>query len=49
MMGMTYRFQCDECELAKENEQLKTLITMAGYTIKNNNGELSLEFKSKLW
>ena len=20
---MTYRFQCDECELAKENEQLK--------------------------
>ena len=21
---MTYRFQCDECELEKENEQLKT-------------------------
>lgn len=20
---MTYRFQCEECELAKENEQLK--------------------------
>ena len=35
-------------ELKKENEQLKTLITMVGYTIKDNNGELSLEFKSKL-
>ena len=22
-MGMTYRFQCDECELAKENKVLR--------------------------
>lgn len=32
----------------KKNEQLTTLICHLGYTIKNNNGEISLEYKESI-
>ena len=32
-------------ELKKENEQLKDLIILMGYTIKNENGTITLELK----
>lgn len=34
--------------LMEENNQLKTLILLLGYTIKNDNGEISLEYKERL-
>jgi len=39
------KLETENKHLKDENQQLKDLIIIAGYTIKNNNGEITLELK----